>query len=58
MLNAKLQTHLQRRYVRYRTKPNTALENKVAFVHLNCIVHSAALRGRTRNLREQNLPLS
>jgi hypothetical protein len=31
-----LQTHFLRRYP---TKPNTTLESKAAFVHLNCIVH-------------------
>jgi hypothetical protein len=27
-----------------KTKPNTALESKAAFVHLNCIVHEHAIR--------------
>jgi hypothetical protein len=37
ILNIKLQTHFLRSYVWYRTKSNTALESKAAFVHLNCI---------------------
>jgi hypothetical protein len=40
-LKKKLQTHLLRRYVRYRTKSNTALETEIAFVHLNCIAQFA-----------------
>jgi hypothetical protein len=47
-LNVKLQTHFPRKYLRFRTKPNTALESKAAFVHLNCI--EDCLRRRvTRN---------
>jgi hypothetical protein len=53
ILNTKLQTlHFLRTC---RTKLNTALESKAAFVQLNCIVHSTALRGRTRNSRERKL---
>jgi hypothetical protein len=37
-LNTKLQTRFPRRY---RTKPNTTLESKAAFVHLTFIVHEA-----------------
>jgi hypothetical protein len=55
MSNTKLQkTHFLRRY---RTKPNTALESKASFVHLNCIVRSAPLRGQIRNSRERKIYL-
>jgi hypothetical protein len=37
ILNTKFQTQF---LSRYRTKPNTAHENKAAFVHLNCIEHT------------------
>jgi hypothetical protein len=47
--NTKLQTHF---LITYQTKPNTALESKAAFVHLNCIVHSASVR----NSRERKFP--
>jgi hypothetical protein len=53
-----LKTKLQTDFLgRYRTKLNTVLESKAAFVHLSCIVHSALLRGRTRNSRERKLCL-
>jgi hypothetical protein len=54
VLNTKLQTHFLKRY---QTKPNTALEVKAAFVHLDCIVNSVLLRGRTPNSRERKLCL-
>jgi hypothetical protein len=54
IFNTKLQTYFLKRY---RTKSNTALESKAAFVHLNCIVHSAPFRGRKRNSRERKLCL-
>jgi hypothetical protein len=50
ILNTKLQTHFLSRYVSYRKKPNTALESKAAFVHLKCILHSAAQFAWTKAL--------
>jgi hypothetical protein len=55
ILNTNLQTHFLRRY---RTKQNTTLESKAAFVHLNCIVPSAPLRGRNSRERKLCLPRS
>jgi hypothetical protein len=41
----------------YEVRMVLTMESKAAFVHLNCIVHSAARRGRACNSREQKLYL-